>query len=294
MAASRTKRAKPSVGPEEVEAALVGWRERLLAEGAVKLSALTPRASKATLIARLAAEGFQLTTTWVRRALDDQVREALVHGATVTRKSLTGLVRGASATELQKALATLEVRGEVHRVLRGKDEAFTGTTTAVLTPRALKALSVVVAELSKALAAAGKKKGATLLASDVEETLARAQRALNQDVPHGASQESTPMSVPKAASDEQDLAPVLAALDATRDERTGLSFVPALMARLLPQMPVAVAHEVLLTAARKEVIELRPEGGLGRLSNEELRLCPPGPGGTRLSWARRLADGASG
>jgi hypothetical protein len=87
---------------------------------------------------------------------------------------------------------------------------------------------------------------------------------------------------------ENGLGQLLAALDAARDERTGLSFVPRVMQQLIPHMQAAVAHQVLLTAARDERIELRPEGGLARLTEEELALCPPGPGGTRLSWARRL------
>jgi hypothetical protein len=85
---------------------------------------------------------------------------------------------------------------------------------------------------------------------------------------------------------------VLDALDATRDVQTGLSFVPRLVQRLLSNVPLPVAHQMLLTAAREELIELRPEGGLGRLTSDELGLCPPGPAGTRLSWARSLGEGA--
>jgi hypothetical protein len=65
--------------------------------------------------------------------------------------------------------------------------------------------------------------------------------------------------------------------------------VPAIVRRLSAAMPLPDALELLMRAARRELIELRPEGGLGRLSEEELALCPPGPAGTRLSWARRSA-----
>ena len=43
----------------------------------------------------------------------------------------------------------------------------------------------------------------------------------------------------------------------------------------------------LLAAAMAGFLELRPEGGIKRLSEQELLVCPEGPHGTRLSWARR-------
>jgi hypothetical protein len=141
-------------------------------------------------------------------------------------------------------------------------------------------LRAAVSSLEKALAQAVRKKGLTLLTSDVEETLDAARGIVGE----GGR---------RAADPTLDVDRLLAALDSTRDERTGLSFVPNIMTRLSPALPVAVAQEVLLTAARRELIELRPEGGLERLTPEELSLCPPGPGGTRLSWARRLEGEAS-
>jgi hypothetical protein len=80
---------------------------------------------------------------------------------------------------------------------------------------------------------------------------------------------------------------LLSAVDATRDPRTGLSFVPAIVARLKAELDSARVTAALLEAARNGLLELRPEGGIQRLSREELLVCPPGPQGTRLSWARR-------
>jgi len=150
-----------------------------------------------------------------------------------------------------------------------------------------RALLEPVTELATLLKAAGRKKGATLLASDVNSLLSRIA-ALAAPAPKGAA---SPRSSTGIA--ENGLGQVLAALDATREERTGLSFVPRVVQQLIPHMHAAVAHQMLLTAARDELIELRPEGGLGRLTEEELALCPPGPGGTRLSWARRLPGSAT-
>jgi len=258
-------------------------RERLLAEGALKLTALQPKAARNVLVARLLAEGFEASTSWLRRPLPEQLRQALVHGATLTKKSLAGLVRGATAAELARALVEAEQRGEARRVLRGKLEVFTAGDTPALTPRQLSALRTLLSSLEKALATAVRKQGLSLLASDVAQTLLDAQRLLR-----GPQANPTMTQGTLDPSTGAELDPLLAALDATRDERTGMSFVPKVVARLLPSMSVAGAQDVLLSAARRELTELRPEGGLGRLTPEELQLCPPGPGGTRLSWARRL------
>ena len=269
-----------------VESEVQQLRERLLADGAVKVSALQPKALRDPLLARLAAEGFETNKSWVRRPLPDQLRDAFSHGATLTKKAMASVVRGASTAELARALTEAEGRGVVRRVLRGKIEAFTAPDSRVLAPRQLSALRATLSSLEKTLAAAIRKKGVSLLASDVEQVLEEARSVLQERASAGAGTQTT-----GRADNEHELDPLLAALDATKDERTGLSFVPRVVARLLPDMTVAGAQDVLLTAARRELIELRPEGGLGRLTPEELRLCPPGPGGTRLSWARRLNGG---
>jgi hypothetical protein len=80
---------------------------------------------------------------------------------------------------------------------------------------------------------------------------------------------------------------LLSAVDATRDSRTGLSFVPEIVAKLRPKLSSQAAGAILVAAAGDGLLELRPEGGINRLSEEELSMCPPGPQGTRLSWARR-------
>jgi hypothetical protein len=278
---AKSKRASP-VSPEEVELGLAALRERLRAEGAIKISSIAPKAAQGELSARLAAEGYELEGTWLRRPIREQLRDALGHGAALTKKGLAGVVRGVSGAELTRVASELEKAGELYRVLRGKSETFTGSGAAVLSTPSLAALKPVIAELSRALSAVSKKKGMTLLASDVDDLLAAARGVLDRNAARGRV---VPAPDGGAAS-------LLDALDATRDERTGLSFVPRVVERLLPSVSLAVAHEMLLQAARDERIELRPEGGLARLTSAELGLCPAGPGGMRLSWARRL-DGAA-
>jgi hypothetical protein len=342
MATRRAPRAasKPAAPKSLAELApdLVALRERLRAEGAVKVSSILPKTAKAELTQQLAAEGYELAGTWLRRPVREQMREALGHGAALTKTALASLVRGASAPELARVASELEKGGELHRVLRGKSETFTGSGSQVLAPPSLAALKPLIAQLHQALATVSRKKGMTLLASDVDELLAGAREALGEtrsprrvsthvkevpnaempiwpgspcpspaqrgrgepgtDLGHEAlERHAAPRSV--AASPQASNAgssgrsgSLLDVLDATRDARTGLSFVPRVVERLLPSVSLAVAHEMLLQAARDERIELRPEGGLGRLTNDELGLCPAGPGGMRLSWARRL-DGTA-
>jgi hypothetical protein len=280
-----SKRAAP-VSPGEIELGLRELRERLRAEGAVKIASILPKGAQAELRARLSAEGYEVAGTWLRRPVNEQIRDALGHGAALTKKALASVVRGVSGPELTRVVSELEKGGELYRVLRGKSETFTGSGAAVLATPSLAALKPVIAQLSRALAAVSKKKGMTLLASDVDDWLAEARGVLDRNAP-GGKPVPPPSSGPAGGS-----ASLLDALDATRDERTGLSFVPRVVERLLPSVSLAVAHEMLLQAARDERIELRPEGGLARLTGAELGLCPAGPGGMRLSWARRL-DGAA-
>jgi hypothetical protein len=280
MASARKRSARPALDESQVEAALEALRRRLELDGGVKLSTIQPKALAARLSSVLAAEGLEITGTWIRRPLGEQLERALAHGAALDRKSLGAQLRGGSAAELQRALLAAERAGRLQRVVRGKAEVFVGAGAPVLSAAELLRLRATLGALDKALARAARKKGLTLLASDVQQALEEARHLL----PRSA----------KAAADgsgEAALRSVVAAVDAARDGNTGLSFVPDIVRRLLPAMSVAVAREMLLLAASRELVELRPEGGLGRLTPEDLELCPPGPARTRLSWARLLEGG---
>jgi hypothetical protein len=91
----------------------------------------------------------------------------------------------------------------------------------------------------------------------------------------------------ECAAPSPAVAEVLAAVDAAR-ETSGLSFVPTVVARLAPTVGPEAAKAALLDAAKSGLVELRPEGGLNRLTEEQKRDCPPGPQGSCLSWVRRL------
>lgn len=102
-----------------------------------------------------------------------------------------------------------------------------------------------------------------------------------------------------------DLNPLLAAFDPVREPpettagATGiiaealrrlavldLVRVPDLVRALDGKVALADVHRALLAADDAGAVELRPEAGNEFLSEEDARLCPPGPRGTVLSYAR--------
>lgn len=298
MAEPRRKRAPLAIGADGIEQELDRWRARLRSEGAVKLSTLKPPALRDAVVHRLVCEGFEIAGALLRRPLAGQLRDALAGEPAIAVSALRQRVRGASRGELERELAAAAARGELQRVSRGSLEFVVGPSQAVIGGERLSTLYGALSMLTKMLAAAGKKRNAGVLASDVEPMLSAATHVLDthriSTPPQPtASKRATDVGLDAASVRVPSRAPVdtlaqlLAALDAARDERTGLSFVPAIVQRLAAAMAVSAAHDALLSAARRELIELRPEGGLARLSSEELALCPPGPAGTRLSWARR-------
>jgi hypothetical protein len=291
MASAKKRSPAPALDEAQVEAQLAILRRRLLDEGGVKLSTLKPKALAERLVPALAAEGFEVTGSWLRRPLGAQLEQALEHGAALARKSLAAQVRGASAAELQRALTEAERSGKLRRVLRGKAEVWVGSSVAVVSGSELLRLRSAISALEKALSQAARKKGVALLASDVqqalEEVVQSAPRVPASRAPDGESA-TVKQSHDPAASTEQALRSVVAAVGEACDQRTGLAFVPDIVRSLLPGMAAAVALDMLLLAASRELVELRPEGGLGRLPPADLELCPPGPGQTRLSYARLL------
>lgn len=309
MVETRRTRAALAVGADEVDAEVAQLRQRLLRERAVKLSALKPASLRDEIVERLVAAGFELGAAFVRQPLAKQLHDALSREEAIAVSELGERVQGASRSELARAIDGCVASGELRRILRGRTEYVVGARHAVLGERRLAALRDTFSDLAKMLDTVGKKKNVGLLASDIEQMLSAAQRVLAEDPAPTAEADpddalttpapavsaravtTAPMETPPMPSSDP-LDELLAALDAVRDVRNGMSFVPAVVQQLSASMSVPAAIELLLRAARRELIELRPEGGLGRLSEEELALCPPGPSGTRLSWTRRSA-GAS-
>jgi hypothetical protein len=75
---------------------------------------------------------------------------------------------------------------------------------------------------------------------------------------------------------------VLAQIESAIAEHRGPVRIPDLMPQL--GVSVAAAHAALLSGARAGRFDLQPESGMARLSPEEAKWCPPGPGQTTLAW----------
>jgi hypothetical protein len=287
---AQRKKAASVVDEGAVESAV---RDELAREAVAKLGSIKPAHLRQVLGEKLVQEGFEVTKTLVRRPLQAQLRDALQHGALVPVKSLASHVRGATATEL-KRLAEAAVReGTARLVLRGAAEVLAGTEVRVLSGAEVEALRIRVVALGKALEKVTRKQGLSLLATDATAALSEALTAVDErSSAKAGSRAPLPAASPQKPRDDA-MSTLLEAVDSTRDVRTGLSFVPAVVGRLAPGLSASAAVKLLLTAAERELLELRPEGGIGRLSEAELSVCPPGPHDTRLSWARRLTGGAT-
>lgn len=272
-----------------IESAL---RDELKREGAVKLNRIKPTGVRAAIVEKLVQDGFEVTKTVIRRPLQVQLREALQHGALVPVKSLVSHVRGATASELKRETEIAVREGTAHVVLRGTAEVLAGPDVRVLSGTEVEMLRTRVAELGKALEKVTKKRGLNLLVADANAVLSEALAAMGAPQAKLGARASSPMPASNPPHD-QAMQTLLDAVDSARDVRTGLSFVPTVVGRLAPALSSSAAVKLLLVAAEQELLELRPEGGIGRLSEAELSVCPPGPHDTRLSWARRLTGGAT-
>lgn len=263
---------------ERLEQARVALRE----EGVVKLTAVGSTAQRVDLVAQLVAEGFELSKSALRRPLKAQLKATLAQGAFIPLKSVGSHVAGASLTEAKKAALALVAAGEAKLVLRGTAEILVPPSAAVLSRPELTRLASFAKTLAKTSTS---KSGVTMLHDDFIEALANI-------VPSAAGLRGSGRTAGAKDADKNErdiqLNAVLLAVDEARDPSTGLSFIPKVVYNLGSIVSLDDARRALLEAAARGLLELRPEGGIQRLSEEELAVCPPGPQGTRLSWARRM------
>ncbi len=291
-------------------------RTALQEAGFVRMTHLGPPALRRGIAAELAREGYEITKTVVRRPVVTQLRERLAAGELIAMKTLRAPA-GASVAEARRVALELVREGKAHLVMRAQGATLMAAQADALSRDELRAARDVVVELGKRLQSLTKRGAlATMLRAD----LAAAWTALAGDPSVGSSARVSssplaPCGAERGAVDapahaaartepahaagwseparavgwsEEHARQLLRAVDGARDDRMGLSFVPRIVRALAPEWDLQAAHALLLEACRRGLVELRPESGLGRLSEEELRACPPGPQGTRLSWARRL------
>jgi hypothetical protein len=200
----------------------------------------------------------------VRVPLAAQLAALLSHGAFIALKSVVTHVAGSTASEARQAVLLLVASGRTKLVLRGTEEVVVPSDAAVLSPDELARF----ADLAKIVAKAAKSKtGASMLRSDLAEALARL-------LPSAASSDAKSPERQKNGERHPLVGRLLSAVDATRDSRTGLSFVPEIVSKLRPELSAQAAGAILVAAADDGLLELRPEGGINRLSEEELSMCP--------------------
>lgn len=246
-------------------------RRELTEHGHVKLATLGPLKVRPSIAAQLVREGYESTKSTIRRPLATQLQEALDQGTFVPLKTAHTFVAGATSPEAKKVAIDLVRQGKARLVLRTKVEVLVPSSVDVLGPEELRSARDGLSAIVKRLSILVKSKSLT--------SMLRADFLTSFD-------EARPNSSGRAAV--SGIETLLRTVDRVRDERLGLSFVPLVIRGLAPEMDVETSQALLLEASRRGLLELRPESGLGRLSEQDLRDCPPGPQGTHLSWARRL------
>lgn len=226
-----------------------------------------PKRAQPDAVSRLARKGLEATPRLLRVPLGEQLVARLRDGAMLPMRSLRNAVSGATAREVATAALDVVRSGAALLVVRGKELALTAPRADVLGERDLAVLERTLSELTKTLKSA-RKHHAVLLNADVREVLEPFTSAIR--APIGVAQ-------------------VLAQVRAQR-LASGLVFVPTLVRALGGPAARDAIHQALREAAARGLVELRPESGLGRLSDEDLSLCLPGPRGSRLSWARPIEE----
>lgn len=228
-----------------------------------------PKPARLEVLELLRAEGLEVTKTQVRRPIHDQVVHLLATGAFVPLTALRTHIKGASTSEAKKAALELVAAGKARIVLRGGREYVVPPASPVIARERFAVLiKAVDASLKVMRAAAKKRNGATVLREDL--------RALID-----------PLLLELAAGPrDRMMASVADIARKLADPAVGLAFVPRVVGALAEGSDKESAKNTVMAAARKGEIELRPESGLGRLTDEERDLCVASSDGTLLSWIR--------
>lgn len=277
--------------PPTIEDVLAKARDTLEATGTLNRQAIKPPSIRDEVVARLAALGFEVTAAKVRRPLEAQLRAALADGAHLPMAGLRSVLIGATAAEGKAAALAMVRDGKAKLIARGKVQVLASADADVLSREELHAAARAIERAGKALKQGlGRAKVATaILRADLRQEL---EEALFACAPRpGGTREAS--SRREAPPPDDALARLLTAVEAAQDPRMGMAFVPHVMMRLGMEADPARGQHALLDAEARGLIELRPEGGLSRMAEDELALCPPGPHGTRLSWARIVGGAGS-
>lgn len=248
------------------------------AAGALALPRLTSvklgPAARAELERHLVAAGLERTPKAVRVPLGEQIRALVQGGGRVALKDVPKRVKGGAKKETDAALDRLLRAGAARVVVRTQVEVLVGGADHALSPAEVAALVKAHAALGKVLKKVTAKGHPR---SILRDNLAALLGPLSPAAPAG--QGAAPAGLDAAAI-------VAEALRRLRPPVLELVRVPDLVRALEGRVALADVHRALLVADAAGAIELRPEAGGEFLDEAEARLCPPGPRGTVLSYAR--------
>ncbi len=239
-----------------------------------------PAAAREVLDSALRAQGFEVTRSAVRLPARKQLLALLRDERRVDERGLAARLAYVSGPEANALIAALVREREVVRVERPSGTAFalpsertldadTATRLAGDLERALKWVRRAAKSPARARLA--------LLDGDVAELLARL----------GAGVGALPTAPAPADASAGALLELLTRTAVELAEtHGGLASVPTLVRAV--GASTAAAHAALLEGHARGRFELQPESSMGRLDADDLALCLPGPGGTRLSWVRPI------
>ena len=283
-------RPRPTAIPNKAEF-VAKARATLAEKGVVRISALGPVALRSVVVDELVRVGFEATKTVVRCPLETQLLDRLKTRKPVPIQGARFALAGATLGEGRRTALELVRSGRAHLVVVAKVEALVCVDEDVLTRDEMRTARDAIVTLAKRLQTLTKAGSwATLIRADLVSAISALPLAV-PSVPATVDRHLPEVPAVSRATAEWSarLEELLwRAIDAVCEDAMGMSFVPRIVRALAPDLEVHRVHALLLEASRRNLIELRPESGLGRLTDDELRACLPGPQGTKLSWARRL------
>jgi hypothetical protein len=269
---ARASKEVDSVSPSAAEEIAPKVRaQRSQTPRALGLGRLSPRAL-AQLKEWLAPHQIEWTGKAFRVAIEVQVLEELRDRDPLSIRAIKKTLRGvATASELDATLRSLVQGGQVAVVFSGGELQLTTALEDRLTPTEVQELTDLVGTLQKSLRALKSRKQPRpgLRRSEVQALLGRE------------------LGGPSAGGQDPDQV----VLDEVRRLAGGpirMAFVPELSVGLRSVLRPAAIQEVLLRLASDGRLELRPESGVGLLSEAEASLCPIAPDGRPLSYVRPI------
>ncbi len=293
-----TAKKKAMSNEEQVGFAVDAASALLEQKGVVPASKLGPTKLRSIVVEALVSDGYEKAGKGVRVPLLVQGNRLMADGQHIPLASLRRRLSGATAKEATELGYQLSRDGKAHLVLRGKQWSLVPVSERVVGGMELKALTDDLKGLLTWLnRARANRTGAVVLESDLREALVEASRTAFGAVraKKGGEQPSSNgqpalQRAPTSQIRESLRDALRGAILMLRDEDSALARVPEVSRHLRQRASAQAVVEALLAASRDGELELRPEGGIGRLRAEDAALCPEGAGGARLSWVRLQED----